>query len=220
MTRFIDTGAIASIIEGTAIERFPIFHKPLAAVTLTEMAVLAKQCEIHHGYKRGRELAKAIVAELTKLTMLGVLDECDAVRFRLPGPKLTTGELRRILLKFDHMERRAIVVALAARVSLETVLGFQHKQIKKESNNNNWTHELNRFIAATPRHITCPYVFWQFDETGNAVALNTFNQKFTDVTKASWRVFASLCDDLIPIDSEEDAKEFATMFVLASASDH
>lgn len=220
MTRFIDTGSIESIIKGTAIERFPVFRKPVTDVTLMDMTVLTKRCEMHLGYKSGRAIMKAVIAELTKLQMLGVIDSCDATRYRLPTPRLTVGELRRILLKFNQMERRAIVVALTARVSLDTALGFQHNQIKKESNINRWPQELNRFIQATPRHLTCPYVFWEFDELHQAQPLSNFNQKFTDITKASWRVFATLCDSLVPIDSEQDAKEFAAMFVLESVADH
>lgn len=217
MTRFIELGSIESIIQGAAIERSLVFQKPIASVTATELAVLNKQCEMGEGLKSGKQLMKDVIAEIGKARLLGLIPDCEACRFRLPLPKLSVGELRRILIKFDHMERRLIVFALASGMPLTDAVFFQQNQIKKDFNINKWTHELRRFVYATPTHLHCPYVFWDFDASGTANALIGFDQKFVSITKASWSVFASLCDNLIPMDTEEDAREFATMFVLEAA---
>lgn len=214
MTCLAELGSIESIIQGTAIERSLVFKKPIHAVSLVEMTVLAKQCETHMGVREARNVMKQIMAELTKAKLLGAIADCPALSYNLSKPKLSIGELRRILIKFDHMERRLIVFALASGMSLTEASFVQHNEIKKISNINKWTNELRKFVSSTPRHLTCPYLFWSFGPKNLPNALVGFEHKFTDITKASWSVFANLCANLIPMDTEEDSREFATMFVL------
>lgn len=219
MTSLSQLGSVESIIRGLFCEKHPIFHKPYQQISLVEMAAFAKECDLTIGMRKGRVLVKDLIAELHKLRMLGEADPCPATLFNLPTPKLTLGEFRRILLKFSPMERRLIVFALATGRSLVNASLFQHYQIKKDVNDNNWSNELRRFISATPRHITCPYLFWEFDENNQAKPLLDFDLRFKVITKASWQVFSGLCSNLIPLDTEQDGREFATMFVIESIND-
>lgn len=218
MTLFLSIGAIEQALEGTALLQLKTFSKPITSVTRLDMTVLTKQCEIQLGRQRGRALMKRMLDELARAKMLGEILPCAATQFRLPRQRLTLSEFRRLLLKFNHNERRLIVVALAAEKSLVECALFQHKEIKKIANINKWTSELRRFVEMCPTHIRCPYVFWDIAHDGQPVAMVGLDAKFRKTAKASWSTFASLCSDLIPIDSEQDAKEFATMFVLESAN--
>lgn len=218
MTLFISIDGIAEAIEGTDLDQLASFHKPINAVTSFDMTMLAKQCELRLGRQRGRTLMKTLTEKLSKAVMLGSIHACAATRFTLPSPRLTLGEFRRLITKFNHDERRLIVVALASGKGLTECSFFQHKEIKKIANINNWSAELRRFVEKIPRHIHCPYVFWDSELPGRPTAMVGFEVKFRDITKASWKTFATLCADLIPVDTHEDAKEFATMFVLESAN--
>lgn len=212
----LSIGDVSNVINGTGLEDLRLWSKAVHAVSQLDMVVLAKQCELKLGHKAGRQLMKRIVAELSKAKILGQVPSCVATNYTLPSPRLSLGELRRILLKFSYQERQLIVFALASGESLTHASFLQHKDVKIQSNINNWTSELRSFVAKIPRHITCPFVFWETDKRGHACAMVGFEARFRSVTKASWSVFAKLCDDLIPLDAEADGKEFATMFVLES----
>lgn len=218
MTLFIEVGEIRSILAEAGVDPMDVFSKPVKSVTGFEMMILNKTVESKLGRKHGRCVMKRIVTELARAQILGLVDPCPATEYQLPVPKLTLGEFRTILMKFTIEERRLIVFALATGKNLTECSFLQHKEIKKEANINNWSGELRRFIAGIPRHITCPFVFWELDNKKCATAMVGFDARFRSVTKASWQVFADLCSNLIPVDTHEDAKEFATMFVLESAN--
>lgn len=218
MTPFLSIGEIAKALEGTDLQELKVFYKPVDAITSVDMTVLAKQCELKLGRQRGKTLMKRLIAELNKAQLLGQISRCTASRFSLPSPRLTLGEFRRLLAKFNHNERRLIVVALASGKGLTECSFIQHKEIKKIANINNWSPELRRFVQMIPSHISSPYVFWDTNSNNKPVPMIGFEAKFKEVIKASWSTFSMLCADLIPLDTEEDAKEFATMFVLESAN--
>lgn len=218
MTTLLSIDGIAAALEGTDLRTLKTLHKPIEVISDLEMTVLAKQFEMKLGRQRGRSLLRRILAELEKAALLGRIPRCSAARFTPPSPRLTLGEFRRLLLKFNHDERRLIVVALASGKGLTECSLLQHGEIKKMANINNWSAELRRFIEMVPRHISCPYVFWDSADPSNPVPLVGFEVKFREITKASWSTFAQLCTDLIPVDTESDAKEFATMFLLESAN--
>ncbi len=218
MTPFLSIGETTTALAGTDLHELKVFYKPVDQITTVDMAVLTKQCELKLGRQRGKALMKRLLGELTRARLLGDIPKCPASIYTLPSPRLTLGEFRRLLAKFNQDERRLVVVALASGHGLTECSFFQHQEIKKIANINNWSAELRRFVQMIPRHISSPYVFWSNDKTGRPVPMIGFEVKFRQVTKASWQTFASLCGDLIPMDSEEDAKEFATMFVLESAN--
>ena len=218
MTPFLSIGEIAKALEGTDLQTLKVFYKPIDQVSAVDMTVLAKQCELKLGRQRGRTLMKRLIGELNRAMLLGDIERCPAAKFALPSPRLTLGEFRKLITKFNHDERRLIVVALAANKGLTECSFFQHQEIKKIANINNWSNELRRFVQMIPSHINCPYVFWSSDHSGRPLPLVGFEAKFREIARASWSTFASLCGDLIPMDTQEDAKEFATMFVLESAN--
>lgn len=217
MTLFIEIGQIAQVVAQTCIGDSKTFQKSIHLVSKFDLMMLHKTLEQKEGRKQARQTMKSILLEITKAKIAGLICDCEATEFALPTPKLTLGELRIILSKFTIEERRLIVFALAVGKSLTECSFIQHREVKKESNINKWSPEVRRFISSIPRHITCPFVFWELDNRKQATAMVGFEAKFRSVTKASWMTFAGLCSELIPVDSHEDAKEFATMFVLEAA---
>lgn len=216
MTPLLYIGAIEAAAADRGLHDIRILAKRVDVITTFDMMVVAKLAELRLGRKEGRAFMKLVIAELSKAKILGVIDECEATRYALPYPRMTLGELRVLLSRFTLDERRLIVFALASGMGLTEASFLQHKEIKIQSNINKWSTELRRFVSMIPRHIRCPFVFWESDRRGEASAMVGFEARFRSVTKASWPVFASLCENLIPLDTHEDAKEFATMFVLDS----
>lgn len=216
MTLFISVAGVEQIVAEHGIANLFIFSKRIDAVTAFDMAWLSKQCELRFGRAAGKNVIKAILVAINKAALLGSISPCPATRFTPARPKLTIGEFKKILCKFSLDERRLIVVALATGKTLTECSFFQHEFIKQEANINNWPAELRRFVNKIPRHIRSPFVFWTNDRNKSPIALVGFEAKFRQVTKASWPVFAKLCEDLVPMDCHEDAREFATMFVLES----
>lgn len=217
MTPLLYIGAIEAAASDRGLQDIRIMTKRVDVITTFDMMVAAKLIELRLGRKEGRAFMKLVIAELSKARILGVIDDCEATRYTLPYPRMTLGELRVLLSRFTLDERRLIVFTLASRMGLTEASFLQHKEIKIQANINNWSTELRRFVSMIPRHIRCPFVFWELDRRGQASAMVGFEARFRSVTKASWSVFASLCDNLIPLDTHEDAEEFATMFVLDSA---
>lgn len=217
MTRFIDVGDVQGVISNTCLERSPVFLKDVEHVTHMDMLVLSKWAEMKEGRDRGRELTRLITREVLRMSMLGVIPSCPASAFIPATRRLTIGEFRKILEKFDLVERQLIVFSLAVGASPTECSFLLHKEAKQKANINKWSHEVRRFIQAMPRHIRCDFVFWRYDASNRPIALVGFESKFRQVVKAQWRVFAELCKDLIPVDADADAKEFATMFLLESS---
>jgi len=214
----IEIGSIKDLIANTAIEGLAVFTRKLTDLTQLDMTVLYKVCESRLGREAGKKLFKSLILEVQREHVLGLIPDCPAATFTLPTPRLSIGELRRILMRFELVERQLIVFALSAQMTLTEAAFLQRKNIKAESNINKWTNELKRFVNSMPAHISCQYVFWDFDKNNRPTPLVGFEAKFRSVVKASWPVFAKLCEDLIPVDTHEDAKEFATMFVLEASN--
>lgn len=217
MTRFLDVGDVQGVIRNTCLERSPVFLKDVEHVSHMDMLILSKWAEMKEGRQRGRELAKRVSSEALRMSMMGIIPSCPASTFMPAAQRMTLGEFRKILEKFDPVERKLVAFSLAAKISPTEASFLSNKEIKQKANIHKWSAELVRFVRAMPRHIRCDFVFWRYDRLNRPVALVGFESKFRQVTKAQWRIFAALCEDLIPIDADADAKEFATMFLLESA---
>lgn len=217
MTRFLDVGDVQGVISNTCLERSPVFLKDVEHVTHMDMLILSKLAEMKEGRAKGRELSKRITGEALRMAMLGVIRHCPASAFTPASQRLTIGELRKILEKFDTVERKLIAFSLAVGRSPTECSFLLHKEAKQLANINKWSSEVRRFIQVMPRHLHCDFIFWRFDGSSRPVALVGFESKFRQVVKVQWRIFDELCKDLIPVDADADAKEFATMFLLESA---
>ena len=212
MTRFASIGTIQSLIQDTAVADLPAFMRDVEHLSPLAVLVLTKQIEMTLGVKPGRALVKSILSELDAARNSGLVSDCPATQFKLKPPVLTAGEFRLIMSRFDLMERKLIVFALGARMSLVEAAALKHGEAKRLANMHSWSPEIRQLLRSLPANLHCPFVFWQINASGKATHLLDFESRFKIATKASWPVFAALCENIVPVDTYADGDEFRQAF--------
>lgn len=216
MTRFASIGTIQSLIQDTAVADLPAFMRDVEHLSPLAVLVLTKQIEMAMGVKPGRALVKAILAELAASQSAGLITDCPATRFKPKPPVLTVGEFRMIMSRFDLMERKLIVFALGTRMSVVEAAALKRAEAKRLANIRSWSSEIRQLLRSLPANLGCPFLFWKVHASGQATHMLDFESKFKITTKASWAVFAALCENIVLVDSYADGDEFRQEFALSA----
>lgn len=120
----------------------------------------------------------------------------------------TAGDLRRILEPLTLVKRKLVLYALDSGKDLGYACALQWRMVTRKPIDGyaQW------ILMSMPRHIVCPYVFWEYDETGTP---KTFTEE--SIEDALEMVSPLITMDrlragyqaIIWFDAREDADDFA-----------
>lgn len=209
MTRLIEVSGVQELAQNVGIEHLKLFQAEVTQMSDLAMKILVKQFRMKLGLKDGHAMAKRVLLEIKKAAALGEIPSCPASRHVLETPRLTMDEFRRLVSRFEPIERCLICFALDTGMNLLDASLVRHDKVKALLNINRgkWHEEVAVILQQTPRHLRCPYVFWESNEQGEPGPIMDIHSRFRERVGISWPTFELLVKDMIMIDRQKDARE-------------
>lgn len=196
MTRILDIGTIAHLIEGTPVRTLPFFIRKVEHPTRLAMISTAKILEAEMGEKRGRTMMRQIRMELRRAFDQGLVEDCPAVRYDPTDDKLTEEDFKSIMSRFNLQERKLILFSLATRMDIVEAAAIKRVDVRSLAKAYGWSDEIHAMVASIPAHLSTPFLFWRVKDSGLVEPMLSLGSRFYAATKIHWRVFASLAYEL------------------------
>lgn len=196
MTRILDIGTVAHLINGTPAKDLPFFLRNVEHVSRLAMISTSQLLEIKIGAKRGRTLMRQISMELRRAYEQGLIADCPAARYDASGTKLTEEDFRMIMARFTLMERKLILFSLATKMDIVEASAIKRSEIRALAKEQAWPEKTLTLVSSITPHLQTTFLFWQLNAKGTVEPMLSFGSRFYITTKLHWPVFASLAIQL------------------------
>lgn len=202
-----DIGNIQNLLQNSPLSTSKLWFTDVENIHPVQIIAFIQRMK-HEGYElEATHNVELALNEIMRAVVRGEIRANRLARMRLPQKPVTLGDVKRMLSNFSLIRRKAILFALEADMQLEDVVLLRWKYCKVE----NFDGPAGELIRSLPRHITCDFVFWEYNRNAIGTPLFGLVDQFNDLAcKLSWDDFKQLYARAVPYDYDLEAAAFET----------
>lgn len=208
MTALHQIGSVEALLSNSPLSTSKLWWRDIESITGTELhAFIARMG--YEGYGReARQNVEIALGEARRAAERGEIDDVQILRYALPTPRVTTGEIRSILARMSLPRRKATIFAAELEISPREAIELRWGKALKMR----LTEKARWVLLGQPRHIKSDLVFWEYSRVGSVFPLLGFTEELDALLgNTSWWDFVSLYRSAVPYDYDADMGAFLTI---------
>lgn len=205
-----EIGHLASRTGISPLAQSPLWHQDISTITLAQVCAFLAKMKLRDRRDEGESALEIALQEVQQAVARNEIAAPPLLSYRRANRvNLTIGELRQGLAYLDDMRATATLFALETGMNALDVTRLTRPRLTA------WrrTHQLSPLAAAclhrTPRHLSCPYVFWCETDDGAPLPLFGMDATIFEAFGLVWAELEQGYARLIWIDTEADRRSIA-----------
>jgi len=200
-----DIGTLANRIGVSCLSQSPLWHQDISTIVPAQIYAFVTKMKMNGRLDEGESAIEIALREVHQAVARNEIAVPPMLSYYRPTRiYLTAGELKNGLIYLGGARATATLFALETGMDALDVTRLTHKRLAGFRRVHPMSALAEECLRITPRHLSCPYVFWRETDDGMTLPLFGMDAAIFDAFGLVWAELAQGYADLILIDEDAD----------------